>query len=221
MKGLFYFLFFYDKISFQTNKRKNMFNKKNSKLALLAVTAATILVGCDVGSYMGSLNDEDVPVSTTPGVVKYKDGTLFGVTHSEPSDNGGYKIYSSSNGGVVGSIQRDGQVTKIDGTALGVCGGARLTDQGLQGECTLSIRNPSAPAPTTPTNNNTSSSTTITSGCSGGDASAMPGDCEDRRDGTFNASWSQSTCNQHGYFFCTISHSCTDQTININACLGK
>ena len=146
-------------------------------------------------------------------MVKYSDHTLFGVTHTGSSNNGVFQIYSSSTGAIVGTIQQDAQVTTTFGVSLGICSGAVISDQGLIGECVLPTNNPDHAETYIP-------STPSTSGCSGGTSyTTTPDGCEDLRDGSFDASWNQSTCNLHGYFYCTVSNSCTDQTININSCL--
>jgi len=205
-----------------------MIKKILSGLAVILLTGL-FFTGCSsISDYIdeNSGSQEDTGISS-PGIIKYSDGTLFGITRSGSSDNGGYQIYSSSTNVLVGSIQRDGQVTTTSGASLGICSGARLSDEGLRGECILSTRNPSLGDFN---NNNDDDYSQGSSGCSGsssgcggssgcsGSSSSHPAGCEDRRDGKFKASWSQSTCNQHGYFYCTVSHSCTNQTININSC---
>ena len=197
-----------------------------------ALLSAVIFTGCSE-DIQDAVDEYRADTQGSGSTILYSDGTTMGVTRAENQVNGGFSIYHIGTGEVIGFIGADGSVNDIGGRNLGVCQGATVSDNGLSGDCIVPTANPyqsSAPtqptpftpptAPTAPT-----TPTAPTSGCSSstssGAAAPNPEGCEDRRDGTFNASWDQSTCQSHGYFYCTLSNSCTDQTVNINECLAR
>ena len=194
---------------------------KNNKVVgvIVVATIGFILAGCTdaidqaIDEYN---NDNSDSVTRTAGIVKYSDGTAMGTTRPEPQVNGGYPIYNIGTGGVVGFIRLDGQVNDIAGRSLGVCTGNVISESGLLGDCTIPYANPN-------TSSSSTQSTPISSqpsACSQ-TYSSTPSGCEDRRDGTFDVTWDRPTCESHGYFYCTLNNICTDQTVNINQCLGR
>ena len=190
-------------------------------IVLAGMISATVFTGCsdDVQKEV----DEYSTGSLTFGSILYSDGTTMGVTRSEDQVNGGFSIYHVGTGEVIGFIGADGSVNDIGGNSLGVCTGATVSDNGLSADCKIPIANPNQaqsrptpfPVPTTPATPDSACSRSSASGT----AAPNPAGCEDRRDGTFNVTWDQQTCQSHGYFYCTLSHTCTDQTINIPECI--
>jgi len=167
----------------------------------LGLGLVLLLSGCSTSENSGTY---------TEGTVKYSDGKKFGVTRAEKMSNGGFATYDIGTGGVNGFIQMDGMVNDIGGVSLGLCKGARVADKGLQGTCILSIRSPGyiekpipilPPAPGDRNNSNIYDTS-----------------CEDTRNGDFDPRYNQNICNANGYFWCSVSKSCTDQPININEC---
>ena len=193
--------------------------KKTTYGIIATMVLAFGFMGCsesDIREALGEDNGDDKTTVSTSATIKYSDGSKMGVTRAEDAPvDGGFNIYSIGTGAVVGFIGADAVVNNIGGRNLGVCAGATISDSGVSGNCTVPAANPSqVPTSTTPT------STLQPTPCSQSYTST-PSGCEDRRDGTFNISWNQQTCNQHGYFYCTLSNSCTDQTINIPECLNR
>jgi len=196
--------------------------KKSKVYSLAAIVAmGLVLLGCSdsidkaLDDIKGDSNSDSIV--RTAGVIKYSDGTSMGTTRAEPQVNGGFSIYNIGTAAVVGFIRLDGQVNDIGGRNLGVCAGSTVSDSGLSGDCTVPATNPNqitAPQPTVTPSQPAASGCTSTS-------STTPAGCEDRRDGTFDVTWNRPTCEQHGYFYCTLNNICTDQTVNINQCLAR
>jgi len=185
--------------------------KKRKVYVLFIVVIGFILVGCNDTIFSKDNYKDDGSKVRTSGVIKYNDGISMGTTRAEPQINGGFQIYHIGTGEVIGFIQLDGQVNDKAGRNLGICTGNAVSDSGLAGNCTLPISNPNqVSAPIQPASSPCSQSFTTT-----------PSGCEDRRDGTFDVTWNRPTCEQHGYFYCTLNNICTDQTVNINQCLGR
>jgi len=191
--------------------------KKRKVYILFVVVIGFTLVGCSDAIFSKDNYKNDDSVVRTSGVIKYNDGTSMGTTRAEPQVNGGFQIYHIGTGEVIGFIRLDGQVNDKAGRNLGICAGSAVSDNGLAGNCTLPIANPNQvsiqeAAPIQPPASLSPCSQSFTT---------TPSDCEDRRDGTFDVSWNRPTCEQHGYFYCTLNNICTDQTVNINQCLGR
>lgn len=200
---------------------KKRFYKTTASLILLIG-----LTGCDQvdelkNKYEEQLSSDNIQRPEKPvkdeiyyaGTVKYIDGSVMGVTRAEHQINGGFNIYDIGTAAVLGFITMDGSVNNIGGRSMGICQGATVTDNGLQGECTVPVKNPiiaqeeqirlykeqtqdATPAPSLP-------------------------NCPDHRNGDFNPEYSPEVCNANGYFWCSIQKKCTDQTININECLAN
>ena len=197
--------------------------KKSKIYGLFAIAVmGLVFAGCtdSIDKAVDDYNDDKNTnaSSRTSGVIKYSDGTSMGTTRAEPQVNGGFSIYSIGSGAVVGFIRLDGQVNDVGGRNLGVCAGSTVSDSGLSGDCTVPSANPtqavSTPQTTTPSSQPAATGCTSTS-------STTPAGCEDRRDGMFDVTWNRPTCEQHGYFYCTLNNICTNQTVNINQCLGR
>ena len=195
-------------------------SKKYGIFAIVVIVL--ILAGCTdsidkaIDKYNNGDSNSDTTVRTS-GVVRYNDGTPMGTTRTEPQVNGGFPIYHMGTGTVIGFIQLDGQVNDIGGRNLGVCTGSTISDSGLSGDCTVPFANPNQ---IVSTQTQTPESQSATSGCSN-TSSTTPAGCEDRRDGLFDVTWDRPTCEQHGYFYCTLNNICTNQTVNINECLAR
>ena len=190
--------------------------KKRKVYVLFVMVIGFTLLGCSDAIFSkDNYKDDDSGVRTS-GVIKYNDGISMGTTRAEPQVNGGFQIYHIGTGEVIGFIRLDGQVNDKAGRNLGICAGSTVSDNGLTGNCTLPTANPNqvsiqAPAPIQPSSLSPCSQSFTTT----------PSGCEDRRDGTFDVTWNRPTCEQHGYFYCTLNNICTDQTVNINQCLGR
>lgn len=226
-----------------------MKNYTYASIAGTVLLSAIVLNGCS-DAVQKMIEDNKVEAQGVEATVMYSDGTPMGVTRVEEQVNGGFPIYHIGTGRVIGFIGADGVVNDKGGNDLGLCAGAVVHDTGLSGDCTIPVKNPyvTAEEPVQsgepivsqyqkPFPNNNQLDVPV-SGCSTSGTSVpapvrpgtpttgypdypgLPG-CEDRRDGTFDASWDQSTCQSHGYFYCTLNKVCTDQTVNINQCLNK
>ena len=84
-------------------------------------------------------------VSVAAGTIKYNDGSTMGVTKSEPMVNGGFQIYDVGTGKPNGFILVDGTVINMGGKSIGICQGAHISDNGVEGECIVPLSNPLIP----------------------------------------------------------------------------
>jgi len=184
----------------------------NSKKIFLLVSAAIISLvvsGCtdSIEQAIDDFKNGDSEIIRTAGVIRYSDGIFMGATREEAQVNGGFQVYHIGTGEVNGFIRLDRLVNDKNGQNLGMCLGGVLSESGLLGDCSLSVASPNQSVPTV--------------GQPQTPAPTTPAGCEDRRDGTFDVTWNRPTCESHGYFYCTLNNICTDQTVNINQCLGR
>lgn len=113
-------------------------NKTVFQKAMLLTFLTVFVTGCGGGGT--SLNSNDT--TYTEGKVTFTDGSSLGVTRAEAQQNGGFNIYDIGTGELVGFISMDGSVNDVNGVDLGVCQNLDISDNGLNGECTLTINNP-------------------------------------------------------------------------------
>lgn len=111
---------------------------KNILISITLITAVTLFTGCSGGS---SDNTEAI---FTEGKVIFADGTTLGVTRAEGQENGGFNIYDIGTGTIVGFITLDGSVNDTSGVSYGTCQGLTITENGLNGGCSLTINNPNS-----------------------------------------------------------------------------
>jgi len=109
---------------------------------------------CTLSIRNPEIPEEEIATETqveviSTGTVLYKDGSTMGVTKMETPVNGGFQVYQTGTGEVRGFIRMNGAVNNFGGVDLGVCSGAKITDQGMSGNCTLSVNNPAAIKPPT------------------------------------------------------------------------
>ena len=190
----------------------------------IILTMVLVLVfgftGCsEIEEAIDKYNEDDKIATSTSATIKYSNGSKMGVTRAEDAPvDGGFNIYSIGTGAVVGFIGADAVVNNAGGRDLGVCAGATVSDSGVSGDCTIPTEDPASVLQREQQATATAAASQPAPSADQVYSSTPPG-CEDRRDGTFDVSWDQQTCNAHGYFYCTLNNICTDQTINIAECL--
>ena len=109
---------------------------------------------CTLAVKNPEIPEEETPMETpveviSTGTVLYKDGSIMGVTKIETPVYGGFQVYQANTGEVRGFIRMNGTVNNFGGVDLGICSGAKVTDQGMFGNCTLSVNNPATIKPPT------------------------------------------------------------------------